>query len=258
MAAGLDSGVLVVDKPAGRTSFAMVKAVRRLTGVKKVGHAGTLDPFATGLLLVCIGRPATRLIPFFMDGQKEYLATLELGRESTTQDPEGDITTSGNPEGLTSEIIEPVLEEFRGKILQTPPAFSALKHKGKPLYHYARRGMPVIKEAREVQIHQLEWLDRRSLIQVDNHLLKLKIRCGKGTYIRSLAADIGTALGCGAYLTALRRVGSGFFTIDQGVSGRAFYEDGAVQVIREALLSVEQVQNILQNSNEPYNVSCSN
>lgn len=251
-----ESGVVLVDKPAGKSSFAMVRVVRRLTGIKKVGHAGTLDPFATGLLVICIGRPATRLIGEVMNGEKQYLATLELGKVSSTQDPEGEIVATGSWATIPGEEVERVLAGFRGTIMQVPPAFSALKHKGKPLYHYARRGIIVEKAARSVHIQLLQWLDRRDLVEATAPSLTLRVCCGKGTYIRALAADIGAALGCGAYLSQLRRVASGCFSVEQSVCGAALYGESGPDILREAVLGVEHVQKRLQCSDKSDNITC--
>ena len=239
-------GVLLVDKPAGRSSFAMVRAVRKIVGIKKVGHAGTLDPFATGLLVVCIGRPATRLISSFMDGDKEYLATLKLGSVSSTQDPEGQITEKMPSFYFDAATIDEVLGRYIGRIRQQPPMYSALKHKGKPLYHYARRGIKVEKEPREVKVHSIEWLGREGSVDDAHPYLSLRVCCGRGTYIRTLAADIGERLGCGAYLTELRRTRSGFFSIDESVEGCRFSEGQARELIQNAIISVEDVDNMLQ------------
>ena len=255
--ASFDAGVLLVDKPAWKTSFAMIKAVRRLTGIKKVGHAGTLDPFATGLLVICVGRTATRMIPSFMDGEKEYVATLELGKTSTTLDPEGEITSGELLRDYSEGDIEQIIDQFRGSIMQKPPAYSALKHKGKPLYHYARQGIMIEKSPREVHIHQLDWLDRRALVKSDHPLLSLRVRCSKGTYIRTLADDIGHALGCGAYLISLRRTQSGFFSVEQSVSGTDLYGDEGVALVQNKLISVVDVQKLLQKDHGMANVTCS-
>ena len=243
-----DAGVLLVDKPAGKTSFDMVRAVRRVFGIKKVGHAGTLDPFATGLLVICIGRPATRLIEGFMGGEKEYLATMRLGQVSTTLDPEGEVSYGGSPAGIDETEIESALTGFRGEIWQKPPQYSALKHKGKPLYHYARKGITIEKEPRKITIHQLDWLDRRISITDEKPSIDLLVRCSKGTYIRSLAADIGATLGCGAYLTSLRRTKSGFFSVEHSVPGTDFYDDHKADLIRNNILAVGDVQKLLQSS----------
>lgn len=243
---GVEAGVLLVDKPEGATSFAMVRAVRKIVGVKKVGHAGTLDPFATGLLIVCIGRPATKLISLFMDGDKEYYATLKLGALSSTQDPEGEITNKRWDTHYTGDEILKVLDQFKGEILQTPPPFSAVKYKGKPLYHYARMGISIEKAARKIHIHSLEWEDQRDLVQSGDPFITVKVVSSKGTYIRTLAAEIGERLGCGAYLTSLRRTRSGGFSVKDSLAGTAFFEPGALQKINNRLLSVGNVQNLLQ------------
>jgi len=246
MTPGVEAGILLVDKPVGKTSFSMVQAVRRLFNIKKVGHAGTLDPFASGLLVVCIGRPATKLVSTIMEGEKEYLATLQLGAVSTTQDPEGTITATAGFTGISGISVERVFARFRGTIRQIPPAFSALKHRGKPLYHYARRGISIEKESREVAIHHLEWLDQRSCIDILEPSLTIKVTCSKGTYIRTLAADIGDAIGCGAYLSTLRRTRSGFFSVKDSVPGSALETTGSNELIYKSILSVENVQNLLQ------------
>ena len=241
-----DPGVVLVDKQPGRSSFSIVRAVRRIFGVKKVGHAGTLDPFASGLLVVCIGRPATRLIGSLMNGEKSYLATVILGKVSTTLDPEGEISRSGPVGQLSSERIEEVLSRFRGRIMQTPPQFSAVKHQGKPLYHYARKGISIEKEAREVSIHQRE-MSEAGLLDVDTEpKIELEIRCSKGTYIRSLAADIGEALGCGAYLSELRRTRSGFFSVANSIPGAYLYDAEMNESVRARRIPVEEVQKLLQ------------
>lgn len=246
MAARIVAGVLLIDKPVGKTSFAMVRAVRSLLNIKKVGHAGTLDPFASGLLVVCIGRPATKLVSALMEGEKEYLATLQLGAVSTTLDPEGTITATVDFAGVSGTIVEQAFARFRGTIRQTPPSFSALKYKGKPLYHYARRGISIQKESREISISHLEWLDQRACIDILEPSLTIKVRCSKGTYIRTLAADIGETIGCGAYLSALRRTRSGFFTVKDSFPGTDLDKAGVNNLIYKSILSVENVQNLLQ------------
>jgi tRNA pseudouridine55 synthase len=241
-----EEGVLLVDKPAGPTSFYMVRQVRRILGVKKVGHAGTLDPFASGLLVVCVGRPATRLISFLMEGEKEYLVTLRLGVETATQDPEGVVTARVSVGRLDPERVEACLRRFRGEMEQTPPMYSALKYQGKPLYYYARKGIEVEKEARRVFIRTLVRTDGGGDLEGDEAELSLRVVCSKGTYIRTLGADIGRALGCGAYLTSLRRTKSGCFSIDGSFPGG----DLALPDIRErvlsGILSVEDVCKLLQ------------
>lgn len=213
-AAGVfESGVFLVDKPVGPTSFQMVHQVRRVLQIKKVGHAGTLDPFASGLLIICAGRPATRMISSLMDGTKEYVATLQLGVETDTQDPEGRVISQRPVPAFVDADIERCLLSFRGEILQIPPQFSALKHKGKPLYYYARKGVAIEKEARRVCVDEIQCLSRAA------ETMTIRVVCSRGTYIRTLAADIGRFLECGAYLTALRRVRSGVFSVDASIDG---------------------------------------
>ncbi|MEN8141148.1 MAG: tRNA pseudouridine(55) synthase TruB [Thermodesulfobacteriota bacterium] len=227
-------GVLLVDKPVGPTSFRIVQQVRRATGVKKVGHAGTLDPFASGLLIVCVSRSATKQIDSFMQGDKEYVATLQLGVETSTLDPEGEVTARHEVPSLSAAALEEVLAAFRGELLQAPPQFSAVKHKGKPLYHYARKGVEIKKEPRPITIHELELLEQ----QQDR--LQLRVVCSKGTYIRVLAADIGTALGCGAHLTSLRRTASGLFRVEESVDGNLLTTPAAPALVAANLLAVEE------------------
>ncbi|MEN8188810.1 MAG: tRNA pseudouridine(55) synthase TruB [Thermodesulfobacteriota bacterium] len=243
---GFEAGIFLIDKPAGVTSFSVVAMVRRLLGIKKVGHAGTLDPFATGLLIVCAGRPATRMISRFMDSDKEYEATLQLGVETETLDPEGKITSKREVPSTTAEEVERVLDRFRGEQLQVPPAYSALKHKGKPLYHYARKGIKVVKEPRTVHIYELVRLGENEEIGPDRDQLEIRVRCSKGTYIRTLGADIGRELGCGAYLTALRRTRSGCFSVENSVDGAQLSGDEGKKHLLDGLLSIEDVSNLLQ------------
>ncbi len=241
-----EAGIFLIDKPEGASSFYMVRQVRRALGMKKVGHAGTLDPFATGLLVICAGRPATRMISEIMEGEKEYLATLRLGIETTTQDPEGEVT-SKRPVGLLSrETVEKCLQGFRGELSQVPPVYSALKHKGKPLYHYARKGIEIVKPPRRVMINTLERIDQEQEVSDASPFLNIRVVCSKGTYIRTLGADIGKALGCGAYLTALRRTRSGCFHVRDSVKGEQLQEDDARERLMERLLSVSDVCNLLQ------------
>ncbi len=222
-----------MDKPAGCSSFAVVRRVRRLLGIKKVGHAGTLDPFATGLLVVCAGREATRNVDAFMKGRKQYAARLQLGVETNTQDPEGLVTRTRPVEGVDASAIRTCLDRMIGEHMQVPPPFSALKHKGKPLYHYARQGIIITKPARPVSIYALA---------ADSYVaatcqLDITVTCSHGTYIRVLAADIGESLGCGAHLVGLRRTASGPFQVDEALDGRLLFEKDNVHAAR-ALYSV--------------------
>lgn len=227
---------MLVDKPAGATSFGMVRQVRRLLGIKKVGHAGTLDPFATGLLIVCVGRPATRLTDRFMAGRKVYRAELQLGMETDTLDPEGRVTGIWPVPGLTEERIRQCLAGFIGRRQQVPPAYSAVKHKGKPLYHYARKGIAVAKEPREVEMYSIDLgeYDPRT------HRLVFDVCCSRGTYIRVLATEIGRALGCGAFLRRLRRLGSGPFAVAAAVPGDVLAGTDGLTRLLAGMLPVER------------------
>jgi tRNA pseudouridine55 synthase len=229
-------GIYPVDKPVGPSSFRLVQLVRRALGIKKTGHAGTLDPFASGLLLICAGRPATRIIAQLMGGDKVYEASLVLGEETDTLDREGRVVATLPVPTLAVERVRACLAGFVGEQLQVPPLYSALKHKGKPLYRYARQGVEVPREPRPVVIHALE------LVDLQKEILKIRVRCGKGTYIRSLAADIGRALGCGAHLGALRRLQSGGFSVENAVDGAALASDpaGARALLLAGRLSVAE------------------
>jgi len=200
-------GFIVVDKPAGVTSFSIVSLVRRLTGVRRVGHAGTLDPLASGVLPVAVG-PATRFIEYLDDAAKIYSATVRFGVTTDTYDSEGTVTGSAEVPNLDRANLEGALAAFVGEITQVPPAYSALKVAGKPLYRYAREGTLIAVAARRVRIDRI---DLRSLNPPE---ATLEVTCGKGTYIRSLAHDLGKRLGCGAHLAGLRRLASGGFTLD--------------------------------------------
>ena len=241
-----DPGVFLIDKPEGPSSFQMVRHVRRLLGIKKVGHAGTLDPFASGLLVVCAGRPATKLISAIMDGEKEYLATLRLGVETETQDPEGGITARTPVGRLSPEQIEDCLQRFRGEVDQVPPKYSALKYQGKPLYFYARRGIEVTKESRRIVIRTLVRTDDDQDLDGDEADLPIRVVCSRGTYIRTLAADIGRSLGCGAYLTQLRRIKSGCFSIEDSFPGADFALPDARDRLLTGGVSVDDVSKLLQ------------
>ncbi|MDA3970533.1 MAG: tRNA pseudouridine(55) synthase TruB [Desulfobulbaceae bacterium] len=207
------TGVLLIDKPVGPTSFRIVQQVRRALSIKKVGHAGTLDPLASGLLVVCVSRGATKHIDKIMVGEKEYIGTLCLGKESTTLDSEGELTVIGSTEHIDEDVILACLPGFLGEQSQIPPQYSAVKHKGKPLYHYARKGVVIEKEPRIIFIRELE------LLKKQDDLVTVRVVCAKGTYIRTLAEDIGRKLGCGAYLYGLRRTRSGILHVDNAIDG---------------------------------------
>jgi tRNA pseudouridine55 synthase len=201
-------GVLLLDKPVGFSSNdALIKA-KRLLNAKKAGHTGTLDPFATGLLPLCFGE-ATKFSQDLLEADKCYETVVHLGVSTSTGDTEGEITRRSDAIPGTADVaqIEAVLATFRGPIAQIPPMHSALKRDGKPLYEYARAGITLEREARHVTIHELTLLDYTA------PYLTLRVNCSKGTYIRVLGEDIGNALGCGAHLNALRRLGVGSLTL---------------------------------------------
>jgi tRNA pseudouridine55 synthase len=200
-------GVLNIDKPGGMTSHDVVNRMRRLTGIRRIGHTGTLDPLATGVLLLCIGR-ATRLSEYLIGQDKRYEATIRLGQETNTYDTEGEIVAE-KPIMVDEEAIQAVLSQFRGPISQIPPMFSAVKKDGQPLYKLARQGVEIERPSREVTIYQL------ALLGWTPPALHLDITCSSGTYIRSLAHDLGQLLDCGGHITALRRTAVGHFLIDQ-------------------------------------------
>lgn len=205
------AGVLNLDKPLGLTSHDVVARVRRHGGLRRVGHAGTLDPLATGVLVVCLGR-ATRLIEYMVGQPKTYETTVRLGQVTNTYDGEGEIIAEQPvPETLSTAVIEATLSQFRGTIEQVPPMYSAIKKDGQPLYKLARRGETIDVPPRTVTIYDLTLLDWTT-----PHLT-LRVTCSAGTYIRSLGHDIGQALGCGGYLVALRRTAVGVLTTDTAV-----------------------------------------
>jgi tRNA pseudouridine55 synthase len=203
-------GVLLLDKPSGISSNGALGRVKRLYNPAKAGHTGTLDPLASGLLPICLGA-ATRFAQFLLDAHKRYTATVRFGITTTTQDADGDVVES-RAVTVERESLVATLERFAGRQMQLPPAHSALKHAGKPYYHYARQGIEIPRVEREVWIHRLD------LVAWNAPDAILDVECSKGTYVRALAADLGEALGCGAHLTALRRTASGGFSIDDAVS----------------------------------------
>ncbi len=203
-------GVLLLDKPTGWTSNAALQKAKRLFNAAKAGHTGTLDPFASGLLPICFGQ-ATKFSSYALHGDKAYRAVLKLGVTTTTGDIEGEALET-RAVAVTLETILRRLPKFTGPLLQTPPMYSALKHQGRPLYEYARAGIEIERKPREITIYSL------SAEKLEGDELTIDVRCSGGTYIRTLAEDIGKALGCGAHLIALRRTASGAFALDQAAS----------------------------------------
>ena len=200
------SGVFLLNKPLGLSSNTALQKVRRLFNAQKAGHTGALDPLATGLLPMCLGE-ATKFSHYLLDSTKRYQTTVKLGQTTTTGDVEGDVVLQREVPVLTAELIEQVLQRFRGEIQQVPPMYSALKRDGRPLYELARQGIEIERQARPVTIYQLK------LVDFTPDSLVLEVTCSKGTYIRVLGEDIGEALGCGGHLTHLHRTQTGHFEI---------------------------------------------
>ena len=207
-------GVLLLDKPLGLSSNQALQKAKWLLRAEKAGHTGTLDPLATGVLPLCFGA-ATKFSQKHLDADKVYETTVRLGRKTSTADAEGELIEERPVTCSVGQVVE-VLDRFMGPIRQVPPMHSALKKDGKALYEYAREGQTVERQARDVVIHDLELLDMQ--LQGEEPFLRLRVACSKGTYIRTLGEDIGEALGCGAHLTALRRVQTGPFAASQCLS----------------------------------------
>lgn len=226
-------GFIVVDKPAGMTSHDVVARVRRILKTKKVGHTGTLDPFATGVLPVALGE-GTKAIPFLDEGIKEYEAVMRLGSVTDTDDREGAVILERPLDGVDAAAIREALAAFTGTISQIPPMYSALKRNGVPLYKLARKGEEVEREPRPVTIHSLD-VDR-----IDLPCVTFTVRCSRGTYVRSLARDLGERLGCGAHLTELRRTRSGPFTLAQARTLEQLADEAAAGPEGVGIVSVSE------------------
>lgn len=207
-------GILVLDKPRGWTSHDVVARVRQLTKIKRVGHTGTLDPMATGVLIVCLGQ-ATRVVEYMVGHDKRYTATVRLGIETDSYDAQGQVVAR-RPVDVSESALRESLEAFVGDLRQVPPMFSAIKQAGVKLYDLARKGIEVEREPRNMTIHSID------LIGFDPPDATIDVRCSAGTYIRSLAHDLGRRLGCGAHLSMLTRTAAGDFTLAQAVSLEAF------------------------------------
>ena len=204
-------GLLLVDKPVGKSSFSLVATLRRCLGVKKIGHCGTLDPLASGLMVMLVGREYTRLSDKLLCEDKEYLATIMLGASTDTYDSEGEIAKESSIIPSLEEL-QAGIKSFQGQISQIPPMYSAKKQQGRKLYELARKGIEVERQPVLITV-DIE------LIRYDFPFVELRIACSKGTYIRSIAHDLGVLLGCYGHLTALRRTRSGSFHIDQSIDG---------------------------------------
>ena len=203
-------GILNIDKPAGITSHDVVKQVRRISGIRRVGHAGTLDPLATGVILLCVGR-ATRLAEYLVGQPKRYVATVRMGQVTDTYDADGEIVAE-SPVNASQADIKQALSLFHGRIQQKAPAYSAIKRGGQPLYKLARQGELVEPPIREITIYELQ------LLSWDEPFLQLELACSSGTYVRSLAYDLGQELGCGGHITALSRTSIGEFSLERSVA----------------------------------------
>jgi tRNA pseudouridine55 synthase len=226
------NAILVIDKPEACSSAKAVAIVKRITGVRKIGHTGTLDPFATGVLVCCLNQ-ATRLARFLLQGRKKYDAVLHLGIETDTQDKTGRIIAEAETKNCSQAQIAEAFDCFRGAIEQSPPAFSALKHAGVPLYKLARKGNPIFKPARVMQIYELRIL---KIAQPEVHF---EVICSAGTYVRTLCADIGRKLGCGGHLKSLRRLQSSGFGIETALTLETLKERVNAGRLGESIVSME-------------------
>lgn len=228
-------GFLNIYKPKGLTSHDVVARLRKITKVRQIGHTGTLDPFATGVLPICIGK-ATRLIEY-LDDDKEYLATVQFGKNTATYDLEGEITATFDKK-VTEEDVKNALKDFEGEISQIPPIYSAIKVNGKKLYDYARQGQDIEIKPRKVTISKIEIKE----FDKTSQSAKITVACSKGTYIRSIAYDLGAKLGCGGYLTALERTKAGKFQVNTAIK---------LEDLTEVLQIIENLINPLDMLNIP-------
>jgi tRNA pseudouridine55 synthase len=224
-------GLLISDKPEGMTSLDVVRRIKHRFGLKKVGHIGTLDPFATGVLPIVINE-GTKLVPFLEQGPKEYEVTLKLGEETTTDDCTGQVVVRQDWKGVQAEKVETLLHTFWGTIHQIPPMFSAVKMQGVPLYRLARKGIEVERKQREVEIYKIQ------MEEMELPLVRFRVSCSKGTYMRTLGRDLGRKLGCGAHLLRLRRIRSGPFTLDQAISWEKMRDLTAADALFPWLISL--------------------
>ncbi len=229
----LPCGVLLVDKAQEMTSHDVVAITRRALNFKKIGHCGTLDPMATGLLMVVVGK-ATKIQDLLMSEDKEYLGTLKLGQTTGSQDAMSDIVEEKPVPDLSAEEIDAAFKKYTGNFEQTPPMVSAIKKNGVPLYKLARKGIEVERKPRAVYVTDYD-ISRNELPEVD-----FRVNCSKGFYVRTYAHDIGQDLGCGAHLTALRRTRSGAFTLDRAITVEQL-KNGSREEIMESLISLSEV-----------------
>lgn len=228
-------GILLLDKPFGITSNEALQITKRCYQANKAGHTGSLDPIATGMLPLCFGE-ATKFSQFLLDADKTYVVVGKLGIVTTSSDSEGEVIATRPWDMVTANKIEAILPQFRGKIMQTPSMYSAIKYKGEPLYKLARQGIEVERQPREVTLYELQ------LLSLQQDLVQLKVRCSKGTYVRTLIADIGEKLGCGAHVVELRRLTVGPFREEQMVklaTIQALADKNEEQQLDKLLLPIE-------------------
>ena len=247
-------GILILDKPQGYSSNGALQQCRRALDAQKAGHTGALDPLATGVLPVCFGE-ATKFSQYLLDAEKAYLATICFGETRTTGDAEGEVVETSNASPLTAESVEQAMQGFKGAIKQVPPMYSALKKDGQPLYKLARQGIEIEREARDVVI---EAFDMLNFIPGERAFCQVFVRCSKGTYIRSLAEDLGASLGVGAHLTALRRTEAGPFDLSdamtleqvqsagQDLVARLLPIDAGLQYLTLLTVGEQEIEKLLQ------------
>jgi tRNA pseudouridine55 synthase len=234
----MHDGILLVDKPQDMSSHDVVVAVRRMTGIRQVGHTGTLDPSASGLLILCLGR-ATKFARFLEVLDKTYWTVMQLGIRTNTQDATGNIVSHCQVPRLGREQLEEVLHRFTGSLQQTPPMYSAIKHQGQRLYRLARRGLTVARQPRQISVQQLRLLDTRE------GKITFAVTCSKGTYIRTLCQDIGDALGCGAHMACLQRCQIGPFHLSQTYSLAGLHKCAQQGRLADKIISLPEALSFL-------------
>ena len=227
------NGIIIVDKPQGKTSHDIVYAIRRLTGIKKVGHTGTLDPMATGVLPICIGS-ATKVADMLTLSDKAYTAEFVLGKTTDTLDAEGEILTESKV-NVTGDEIRAAVMSFVGEIEQIPPMYSAIKQNGKKLYELARQGIEVERKPRKVTINSID------ILEINGKTVTIDVSCSKGTYIRTLCADIGERLGTGAYMTKLRRTKTGIFAISESYTLEELGTLNELGTLKDVIIPVDKM-----------------
>ena len=229
------NGVIIIDKPLGKTSHDMVYFLRRITHIKKIGHTGTLDPNASGVLPMCIGK-ATKAAQMLTDTDKRYSVQMTLGAVTDTQDADGEILTTFDV-NVTEEQLKETVASFEGEIMQIPPMYSAVKVNGKKLYQLAREGIEIEREGRKINIYKIDILD----INLENKTLDMDVYCSKGTYIRTLCHDIGQKLGCGAYVSKLRRTQSGLFKAEDSYTVGQIEKMADEGTLESAIIPVDEL-----------------